>query len=296
MLSLSPHLLVSLSEEQDALLQLAAAVERRSTHPLARAVVGAAEARGLAIPSATDFKSYGGRGASALVGDRTTLIGNRAMFGELAPELEAQVARLEQAGRTAMLVGSEGTIDGVIAAADRPRDESQATVAALKRQGIGHVAMLTGDAAPVAAQIGAALGVDEVRAELLPDQKLAAIGELLARHGRVAMVGDGVNDAPALARASVGIAMGAAGSDAALETADVTLMADDLSKLPFAIGLSRAARRIILQNIVFALVVKALFLGATLLGAATLWMAVFADTGAALIVIANGMRLLRYKP
>jgi len=155
--------------------------------------------------------------------------------------------------------------------------------------------MLTGDAAVVAARVADEVGVDEVRAELLPDQKLAVIDELIARHGRVGMVGDGVNDAPALARATVGIAMGAAGSDAAIETADITLMSDDLAKLPFAIGLSRATRRVIIQNIAFALVVKAVFLIATLLGVATLWMAVFADTGAALIVIANGMRLLRYR-
>jgi Zn2+/Cd2+-exporting ATPase len=155
--------------------------------------------------------------------------------------------------------------------------------------------MLTGDAAAVAARVAGTLGLGETRAELLPDQKLAAIDQLIERHGSVGMVGDGVNDAPALARATVGIAMGAAGSDAAIETADVTLMADDLSRLPFAIGLSRAARRVIIQNIVFALAVKAVFLIATLLGVATLWMAVFADTGAALIVIANGMRLLRYR-
>jgi Cd2+/Zn2+-exporting ATPase len=281
---------------QQELLRFAAAVERRSTHPLARAIVAAAEQRGLAIPPAAEFQSRGGRGASALVDGQLIAIGNRAMFGEsaLSPELAARLSELEQAGHTAMLVGRDGTISGIIAVADQPRAASRATVAALKRQGVAHVAMLTGDAAPVAAQIGAATGVDEVRAGLLPDQKLAAIGALLERHGSVGMVGDGVNDAPALARATVGIAMGTAGSDAALETADITLMADDLSKLPFAIGLSRDARHVITQNIVFALVVKALFVAATLLGVATLWMAVFADTGAALIVIANGMRLLRY--
>jgi len=286
----------SILNSQFSILQLAAAVERRSPHPLARAIVAAAEERGLVVPPAAEFQSRGGRGASALVDGHLIAIGNRAMFGEsaLVPELAAQLAELEQAGRTAMLVGRDGAISGIIAVADQPRAASRATVAALKRQGVAHVAMLTGDAAPVAAQIGAATGVDEVRAGLLPDQKLAAIGELLERHGSVGMVGDGVNDAPALARATVGVAMGAAGSDAALETADITLMADDLSKLPFAIGLSRNARDVIIQNIVFALVVKALFLAATLLGVATLWMAVFADTGAALIVIANGMRLLRY--
>src|SRR6266542_3294884 len=284
-------------DDQSTILRLAAAVECRSTHPLARAIVAAAEDRGLDIPTATEFQSRGGRGASAIVDGELIAIGNRAMFGELAlaPELVAQIAELEQAGRTAMLVGRDRVISGIIAVADQPREASRATMVALKRQGVDHIAMLTGDAAPVAMRIAVATGVDEVRAELLPDQKLTAIGELLERHGNVGMVGDGVNDAPALARATVGIAMGTAGSDAALETADVTLMADDLSKLPFAIGLSRSARRVIMQNIIFALVVKALFLAATLLGIATLWMAVFADTGAALIVIANGMRLLRYK-
>ena len=283
---------------QSAMLSLAAAVERRSTHPLARAIVAAAEARGLAIPAASGHQMSGGRGASALVEGRAALVGNRALFGgQLIPaELDARYAELERSGRTAMLVCYDGAFLGVLAAADQARPESRAAVAALRRQGIAHIGMLTGDAAAVAARVADEVVVDEARAGLLPEQKLAAIGELAARYGSVAMVGDGVNDAPALARATVGIAMGAAGSDAALETADVTLMSDDLGKLPFAIGLSRAARRVIMQNVVFALAVKAVFLAATLLGAATLWMAVFADTGAALIVIANGMRLLRYRP
>ncbi len=281
---------------QSEILQLAAAVERRSTHPLARAIVLAAERRGLNIPTATGFQLRGGRGATALVEGQVVAIGNRAMFEDLPlpAELAATMHELEQSGRTAMLLGCDGVICGLIAVADQARPESRATLAALRRHGIAP-AMLTGDAAAVAVRVAGEVGVDESYAELLPDQKLAAIDELIARHGSVGMVGDGVNDAPALARATVGIAMGVAGSDAAIETADVTLMADDLAKLPFAIGLSRAARRVIIQNIAFALAVKAVFLIATLLGAATLWMAVFADTGAALIVIANGMRLLRYR-
>jgi Cd2+/Zn2+-exporting ATPase len=256
----------------------------------------AAEQRGLDIPLATGFQSRGGRGATALVEGQMVAIGNRAMFEELAlpAELEATMRELEQSGRTAMLVSCDSMLYGVIAVADHARPESRAVVDALKRQGIAP-AMLTGDTAAVAARVAGEVGMDEARAELLPDQKLAAIDDLIARHGSVGMVGDGVNDAPALARATVGIAMGVAGSDAAIETADVTLMADDLARLPFAIGLSRAARSVIIQNIAFALAVKAVFLVATLLGVATLWMAVFADTGAALIVIANGMRLLRYR-
>src|SRR5262249_33441897 len=245
----------SIPNSQFSILRLAAAVERRSTHPLGRAIVAAAEQRGLDIPPASRFQSHGGRGASALVEGQLVTIGNRAMFeyGALAPALEATLRELEQSGRTAMLVGCDGLICGVIAVADQARPESRATLAAIKRQGIAHVAMLSGDAAPIAVRVAAEVGVDEARAELLPDQKLAAIDELLARHGSVGMVGDGVNDAPALARATLGIAMGAAASAAAIETADVTLMGDDLTKLPFALGLSRAARRVIVQNIAFAL-------------------------------------------
>jgi Cd2+/Zn2+-exporting ATPase len=279
------------------MLRLAAGVERRSAHPLGRAIVAAAEERELPIPRAGDVRSQSGRGTSAMVAGRRVTIGNRAMFADepLSPAVEAALARLEHAGRTTMLVGYDGAPRGIIAAADQERAESRATVAALKRMGIAHVAMLTGDTARAAERLAAGVGVDDVRAGLLPQAKLAAIDDLLAQHGRVGMIGDGVNDAPALARATVGIAMGAAGSDAALETADITLMADDLTRVPFAIGLGRAARRIIAQNIGFALAIKAVFLAATLLGVATLWMAVFADTGAALIVIANGMRLLRWR-
>jgi Cd2+/Zn2+-exporting ATPase len=282
---------------QSEILQLAAAVERRSAHPLARAIVAAAEERGLPLPAASDFRARNGRGATATVEGRRVTVGNRAMFADAppSPAVESRLGELERAGSTAMLVGCDGAVRGVIAAADAERAESRAALASLRRLGIGHIAMLTGDAVPVADRVAARVGVDEARAELLPEQKLAAIDELLARHGRVGMVGDGINDAPALARATVGVAMGAAGSDAALETADITLMADDLGRLPFAIGLSRATRRVIAQNVAFALAVKALFLIATLLGAATLWMAVLADTGAALIVIGNGMRLLRYR-
>jgi Cd2+/Zn2+-exporting ATPase len=280
---------------QSAILGLAAAVERRSTHPLARAIVGAVEERGLAIRSVDDFQARGGRGATAMVDGHVVTIGNRTMFGSLSSEIELAMRELEQAGRTVMLVGCDGALCGLIAVADQARPAARELLIALRQQGIAHIAMLTGDAATVAVRVGAEVGVDETRAELLPDQKLDAIGELLERYGSVGMVGDGINDAPALARATVGIAMGAAGSDAALETADVTLMADDLGKLPFAIGLSRAARSVIMQNIAFALAVKVIFLVATLLGVATLWLAVLADTGAALIVIANGMRLLRYQ-
>jgi Cd2+/Zn2+-exporting ATPase len=192
-----------------------------------------------------------------------------------------------------MLVGSDREILGLIAVADRIRKSSRAAVEGLRRAGIEHVVMLTGDNAGTAGAIAAELGISQYRAELLPENKLSAILSLKHRYGKVAMVGDGVNDAPALAAATVGIAMGGAGTDTALETADIALMADDLSKLPYAMDLSRRALKIIKQNIAFALLVKAVFITGTFWGITNLWMAVFADTGAALLVIANGMRLMR---
>jgi len=184
---------------------------------------------------------------------------------------------------------------GIVAVADVVRPEARETVAALKRAGIRRTVMLTGDNERTARAIAAQVGIDEVRANLLPEDKVDTVEQLLAEYGQVAMVGDGVNDAPALARATVGIAMGGAGTDQALETADMVLMADDLSKLPFAMQLSRQTLSIVRQNIAFSLVVKAAFMALALPGLATLWMAVFADVGASLLVILNGMRLLRRK-
>ncbi len=282
-------------ERLDELLAQAAAVEQQATHPLARAIVRAAEERGLAIPAASEARQIGGRGARALVAGREVVVGSRALFDALAPALERRVAEAEAAGATVALVGWGGRARGAITLADALRPESRGVVAALRGAGVARIVMLTGDHRAAAERVAAATGVDEARAGLLPEDKLAAVDDLLARHGAVAMVGDGVNDAPALARATLGIAMGAAGSHAALEAADVALLADDLDQLPFAVRLSRSARRIITQNVAFALAIKALFLGAAVLGVATLWMAVLADTGAALIVILNGMRLLREK-
>jgi Cd2+/Zn2+-exporting ATPase len=182
---------------------------------------------------------------------------------------------------------------GIIAVADRPRESARVTVDRLRAQGVARIVMLTGDSRGTANAIATELGVDDVRAELLPEDKVAAIEELRRAHGAVAMVGDGVNDAPALALADVGIAMGAAGSDAALETADVALMADDLLRIPFAFRLSRATVRNIRTNLAISIVLKAAFVAAAVGGVATLWMAVLADTGASVIVIANALRLLR---
>jgi len=286
------------SLDADEVLRLAAAVESQSEHPLAQAIVREARHRGLDFTPAESFRALTGRGASATLGGETVWIGNRELFAGHAALPPAEVERLEWMegeGKTVMLLGDERGILGLIAVADRLRPDAREAVAGLRKAGIRKMVMLTGDNERTAQAIAARVGVDQVRAGLLPEEKVAAIRELLAQHGKVAMVGDGVNDAPALAAATVGIAMGGAGTDQALETADIVLMADDLTKLPFAIQLSRRARRIIGRNIAFALLVKAAFLALALAGWATLWMAVFADVGASLIVIFNGMRLLRVR-
>jgi Zn2+/Cd2+-exporting ATPase len=289
----------------DAVLRVAAAVEARSEHPLARAVVREAELRGLAYQPGEHFQAWLGRGAQAQVGGEPAWVGNPALFtdaGIAVPDLAAaESARLEGAGNTVMLVygataaGTAPQFMGVVAVADTIRPDARAVTAALKRLGVRRTVMLTGDNESTARAIAHQAGVDEVRASLLPDGKVQAIEGLLAEYGRVAMIGDGVNDAPALARATVGIAMGGVGTDQALETADIVLMDDDLLKLPFAIQISRRTLAVLRQNIVFSLLVKLALLALVLPGVATLWMAVLADVGTALVVILNGMRLLRAK-
>jgi Cd2+/Zn2+-exporting ATPase len=279
----------------------AAAIERQSEHPLGRAVVQAAEALGLAATStaAEAVEAMAGRGVRGRVDGHSLMVGTHTYIHETDPDLVNSplcdaVHAAQAAGQTAMVVRDDCCgVRGYIAVADTLRPGVQAVMANLKEVGIEHTVMLTGDNKATARAVAAAAGVDDVQAELLPDQKVAAIERLLNQFGVVAMVGDGVNDAPALARASVGIAMGAAGTDTALETADVALMADDLGKLPFAVTLSQSARRIIRQNVALSLSIKAIFLALALGGMATLWMAVFADMGASLIVTLNGMRLLR---
>ncbi len=284
--------------EQKEVLSLAAAVESRSEHPLALAVVRAAEDRGVTFQPAEDFRALAGQGARARLNGQTVYVGSHEWFGQLGTHELAVcecVAALESQGKTAMMVGIEEEVVGLIAVADTMRPGGEEAIASLKAAGIERTVMLTGDNPRIAAVIGQQVGVDEVRAALLPADKVAALDELLTEYGQVAMVGDGVNDAPALARATIGIAMGTAGTDTALETADVALMADDLSKLAYTMTLSRQTLGIIRQNIAFSLVVKAVFMALALLGMATLWMAVFADMGASLIVTFNGMRLLRYR-
>ena len=290
-------LLNGLSEEN--LLSISAGLEARSEHPLAVAIVKAAEERKVEVVPAEDFKSITGRGAQGSVNGEIVYIGNPRLFTELAISMDSiavHVERLQGEGKTVMLVGTREKFLGIIAVADEVRENSEKTIAALKQSGIAHTIMLTGDNEATARGMAAKVGIDEFRAELLPQDKVEEIEELLKKYGKVAMVGDGVNDAPALALATVGIAMGGAGTDTALETADIALMADDLRMLPFTIRLSRDALAIIRQNITFSLAIKLIAVLAVFPGWLTLWLAILADMGASIIVTLNSLRLLRVKP
>ena len=246
-------------------------------------------------PDVERFRAIPGIGVRGEVDGRLSFVGRPELLGVHAgdPVLQATVLRLEREGKTAVAVGDEHGALGVIAVSDPLRAGAAAAVSALRDLGLTRVAMLTGDNAETAAVVGAQAGIDDVRAGLLPAQKVAAVAALRDRYGAVAMVGDGVNDAPALAAADIGIAMGAAGTDAALETADIALMGDDLSAVPETIRLARRTTRVIWQNIVFSIAVKALFLVLAPLGLVSLWLAVFADMGTSLLVTANGLRLFR---
>jgi Cd2+/Zn2+-exporting ATPase len=277
-------------------LALAASIETRSEHPIGRAIVERARAEGVRLAPADSVVALPGRGAHGTVGAQAVIVGNHRLIEErglCGPAVEAALDALAQRGRSGVVVALNGAPIGVVGVADEVREAAKDTVGLLADHGIDRVVLLTGDHPNAASALAASVGIDDYRAELLPEDKLAAVGELRARHGALAMVGDGVNDAPALAAADVGIAMGVAGTDAALETADVALMADELAKIPFAIRLSRATARNIRVNIAFSIGLKAVFLAMAVAGAATLWMAVVADTGASLIVIANALRLLR---
>ncbi|MDW8352244.1 MAG: cation-translocating P-type ATPase [Anaerolineae bacterium] len=282
------------------LLALASAVERRSEHPLARAVVTAAEDGCLnaRYPSAEAVKAIAGRGVSGRVAEREVIIGSHAHFDQVLPHDRAlcdEIEALAAEGVTPVLVGADGALAGYIGVADAVRQTSRQAIGELHRSGIRATVMLTGDNAHTARAVARQLGITEAQAELLPEQKVAAIRALRDRHGAVAMIGDGVNDAPALAAANVGIAVGG-GTAQAIETADIVLMSDDLRKLPFALQLSRAAMRAIRVNIALAIGIKLAVLGLVLLGAGTMWLAVLADVGASLLVTWLGMRLLGYRP
>lgn len=277
----------------EKILRVTAAVEARSEHPLAKAILAYARERGLSLDGVEDFQSLPGRGARGRVNGQTYFVGNHRLFEEkglCSPEIDRRLEALEREGKTAVLLGNEEKVLGVITFADEIRKESFDSLPRLRGGGIEKIALLTGDNRGTAEAIAQRLGVEEFYAELLPEDKVAVLRRLSEKYGKVAMVGDGVNDAPALAAATLGMAMGTAGTDQALETADIALMADDLTKLPVVIHLSRRAMRVIKQNIAFSILVKGIFVVLAPLELATLWMAVGADMGASLLVIFNGMR------
>jgi len=284
---------------ENELLNVAVAVERLSDHPLARAVVEGGKALNAGAVTAKGLRSLTGRGVTAEVSGQSVYIGKDDLFAEidgpaLPPSLRARVDELEAGGRTTMIVRLGERYLGVLGVMDAPREDAARVITELRRLGIEHMIMLSGDNQRVASSVAAGLGLDGAWGDLMPQDKVDAIIRLRREQGEVAMIGDGVNDAPALANASVGVAMGAAGSDVALETADVALMADDLSRLPFAVGLSRAARRMIRQNLWFSLGVVAFLIPATLFGLG-IGPAVAIHEGSTLVVVANALRLLAYK-
>ncbi len=293
----TPNLMTAFTADgvsERELLETAAAVEALSAHPLAKAVLEGATARGFSAAPATEFQAIHGKGLRARIGSDTVTVGSLDLFPAVPPAIGAEVARLQEAGQTTMLVERAGRLLGVLGVADELRPEARAALARLAELGVSRTVMLSGDNARVAGAVGAQLGIREVRAPLMPADKVTALREL-ASHGGVAMVGDGVNDAPALAAASVGIAMGGAGSDVALETADIVLMSDDLGRLPFAVGLARAASRAIRQNLWASLGVSALLIVAAIVGWVRISHAVIIHEGSTLLVIGNALRLLAYR-
>ena len=277
------------------LISRAAALEARSTHPLARAIHRYAERHSISLAPAADVQVLRGKGLTGIFDGEPFWLGSHRYVverGQDAPEIARQAEALEADGKTVIIVGNLRHVCGLVAVADTVRPDAREIVRQLHAAGIAHVAMLTGDNRVTAEAIARAVGIDETHAELLPEDKVKKIEELIERYGTVAMVGDGVNDAPALARANLGIAMGAIGSDAAIETADIALMTDDISKLPWLIRHSKRTLAIIRQNITFALAIKAVFVVLTFVGMASLWAAIAADTGASLLVVLNGLRLL----
>ena len=278
----------------DNLLGKIAALESLSQHPLAAAIVQKAGSAAKDYEVA-NFTTLTGKGIKGTIADVEYQIGNRKLFTSIPADIIDQITALQNEGKTVMITGTDTEILALLAVADEVRESSRTVIERLHQLGIQQTILLTGDNQKTAEAIGRSTGITSIEAELLPADKLNFIKKLLDRFGRVGMVGDGVNDAPALAAATVGIAMGGAGTDTALETADVALMNDNLNKLPFTIQLSRKTLRIIKQNITLSLVVKLAALLLVVPGWLTLWIAIFADMGMTLIVTLNGLRLLQVK-
>lgn len=294
--------IVTFDGNENEILAITAAIEKGSQHPLASAIMKKAEANGLNFNdiAVEELQSLTGKGIKARVKNEMYYVGSPNLFKEILPDgidntITEKISTLQTQGKTVMIIGTENKILCLIAVADQIRETSKEVIYKLHQLGIKKTVMLTGDNKRTANVIGKEVGVSEIKADLLPEDKLTFIKELRENYQSVAMVGDGINDAPALAASTVGVAMGGAGTDTALETADIALMSDDLSKLPFTMNLSRKALGTIKQNIAFSLVVKALALLLVVPGWLTLWIAIFADMGATLIVTLNSLRLLKVK-
>ncbi|MCU9594687.1 heavy metal translocating P-type ATPase [Caldibacillus thermolactis] len=292
--------IVTSDGNDNELMTIAAAIEKGSQHPLASAIIRKAEEKGLNFNgvSIEEFQSITGKGVKAKVNNEMYYVGSPALFeelhGSIVSDKKQNITEMQTQGKTVMVLGTEKEILLLIAVADEMRESSKEVISKLNNIGIETV-MLTGDNQRTAAAIGKQVGVSEIKADLLPEDKLNFIKELRGKHKNVGMVGDGVNDAPALAASTVGVAMGGAGTDTALETADIALMSDDLSRLPYTIKLSRKALAIIKQNITFSLAIKLVALLLVMPGWLTLWIAIFADMGATLLVTLNSLRLLKVK-
>ncbi|MBK9782098.1 MAG: cadmium-translocating P-type ATPase [Anaerolineales bacterium] len=294
--------LFSFSEtKEEDILRLVAALESRSEHPLARAIVQAAHSRDLNLPSSMEFRAIPGQGVEGVVESRHLLIGNERMYQERSIRIPVNImnkaSEMHDEGQTAMFVYDmrSQTFLGLLGVADTLREDAVEMIKALKAIGIEHIVMLTGDNAKVASKIAARAGVDEFHADLLPQDKVTVLKSLQRKYGPVAMVGDGVNDAPSLATADIGIAMGGAGTDVAIETADVVLMSDDLRKIPFSIGLARQARKVVWQNLTFAMCVIVLLVAGAFGAELALPLGVVGHEGSTVLVVLNGLRLLGYK-
>jgi Cd2+/Zn2+-exporting ATPase len=282
----------------ETVLSVAAALEARSEHPIGRAIVDRARTDRVAVLAGQGFRALPGLGAEATVASAPAIVGNHRLFEErqlCTPSLHAQIASVEGRGRVPVLVGHDGVALGVLSLSDEMRVAGRQAVASLRAQGVTRVVLLTGDHALTAEAVRDGVGLDEAHADLLPQDKVDHVLRLRARYGPVAMVGDGINDAPALAAADIGIAMGLAGTGVAIETADVSLMTDDLTRLPYALRLGRATLANIRLNVGLALGLKLAFVVLAVSGVATLWMAILADTGASLLVTASSLRLLRVR-
>ena len=279
------------------ILKAAASVESQSEHPIAAAILASATARGVALEAPSDVRALPGLGVEGRVNGDVIVCGTPRLFNErggMTPAVSAIASQVAAGGMSPIVVSRNGSAIGVLGVKDRPKANAAQVVADLRAQGVTRVAMITGDHDAAARATGSQLGVDDVRSGQLPADKVDAVENLRNAHGAVAMVGDGVNDAPALAAADVGIVMGAMGSDAALETADIALMTDELPKVPYTIRLSRATVANIRVNVALSIGLKAAFVVMAIAGVATLWMAVLADTGASALVVANAVRLRRF--